>query len=401
MEPPLSLAQEITNLHINPPSALAAAPEILNENYWRQRSELLEKKVVELENEISALRNASREPPSPIFGRINVVQNVHQDDIHCIIILANGTFISGSKDGSLKKWSNDGVLIRYMIEPDKIDYTKWITALTKVNESLWISGTRDGEIDLWTTEGDHKKTLQAFHAPFPKNSVLCKNRNKDRVNCLTSFEDHTHQPFFLAGWATQFTLHNHEKDLNLRYTVTSNNDWVYAIEPVNASNLLVVTGCRLDHYTKDQKHNWYQQRALIKEDRTIQPRPFISAITPIKEINGKYGLAFFDGSARIYDINAERFSFIGKEHLNRVWTIENITAHVFASCADDGFIKLWDTRQAPKSIFSVKDNETTPSRVSVIKNLGNNQLLSGSCPDDVRKSATKAQFSFWDLRSLS
>lgn len=346
--------------------------------------------------------------------RIKVIKNVHRDDIHCIIKLCDQTFVTGSKDGSLKKWGFDGKLIKIIsnIEVNQtnplsnsnsntIDYTKWVTAIAAVNDQYWMSGTRDGHVHLWNNSGTFLKDLKAEHAPFPgQNNPLCKNRNVHRVNCLSSYEKYVNKPFVFAGWATQFTLHSYEQCRRLKYTYTSSNDWVYAVQPINQRSLLVVTGCRLDLWGLSANYNWELKSYLIREDRTLNLRPYISAITPLMDTDSMYGLAVFDGSVRIYDLEAQKTIFHGQEHQKRVWTVENITSHCFASCADDGYIKLWDTRQPSNSICTLLDNEELSARVSVLLSLNNNQFLSGSCPDDVKKSATKAQFSFWDIRHL-
>jgi WD40 repeat protein len=112
-------------------------------------------------------------------------------------------------------------------------------------------------------------------------------------------------------------------------------------------------------------------------------------------------VAVFDGSVRVVDLEKRKTTFHGTEHKNRVWTIENTNPACFASCADDGYIKLWDIRIPPKSTFTIRDNEKEKARVSVLLQLDNNQLVSGSCPDDVRNTHNKAQFSFWDIRRLA
>ena len=181
---------------------------------------------------------------------LKVVTGVHQDDIHCVTRLKDNTFITGSKDGCLKKWTMDGALVKVISAPDNIDYRKWITALATFNDDSWICGTREGEADWWNNEGTRVVNLcsKEAHAPFPNGEALCKQRNVDRISCLTSFVSWTRKPFLLAGWATQFTLHDTQTRKRLRYTYTSKNDWVYVIQPLAHDSLLVVTGCRLDLY---------------------------------------------------------------------------------------------------------------------------------------------------------
>ncbi len=297
-------------------------------------------------------------------------------------------------------------LVRELNNPQKIDYTKWVTAAAVINDRYWVSGNREGTVSLWDNEGNCLKDLQA--EPFiDREDPKCKERNTHRVHCLTSFESHLGKPFFMAGWARQFTVHSYEKCERMSHTFTSGNDWVYAIEPINRKSILVITGCKLDMYAYNvKKHQWEHDQSLITEKERIQPRPFISAITPLKNDPGKYGLAVFDRAVRVIDITTGQITFSAQEHNpnripyhDRVWTIENIIPHCFASCGDDGLIKLWDIRQAA-SLLTVKDRTDVPARVSVLMKIDENQLLSGSCPDNVKGAKNKAQFSFWDTRKL-
>jgi WD40 repeat protein len=339
--------------------------------------------------------------------RVRVVQNVHQDDIHSIVRLHDQTFITGSKDGSLKKWRLDGTLVCELYNPQEIDYTKWVTASAVINDNYWISGNREGAVHLWDNAGKCIKDLRA--EPYQSDrGPKCKERNMRRVHCLTSLESHLGKPFFLAGWPTQFTVHSYDDCRRLSYTFTSGNDWVYAIQPINKKALLVITGCRLDLYTYDLvRRRWFHNRPLITEGERTEQRPFISAITPLRDNPNLFGLAVFDRAVRVIDIASGNVMFAAQEHnprnirhKDRVWTIENIQPHCFASCGDDGLIKLWDIRRPPQSIVTVRDNTEAWGRVSILMQINDQQFLSGSCPDDVRNCVNKAQFSFWDIRRL-
>lgn len=346
--------------------------------------------------------------PVPVFAsfgsrKVKVVENVHQDDIHALIRLSDDTWVTGSKDGSLKKWNFEGKLIKNIMNPGRIDYTNWITALAPHGEDAWLSGTRNGIISLWGHEGIQKEQWgTGFTSSKSEQDPACKERNTHRVNCLSSFIPYSQKPLFFAGWPRCFTLHSsiEQNSSSLCSTRTSQNDWVYAVQPLKENSLLVVTGCRLDRWVCSESplSLWKKKESFVEEGKRQSKRPFISTMTPLQEAPSHYGLAVFDGSVRVLDIGNKKTVFFAQEHKERVWTIENITAQCFASCGDDGFIKLWDIRQPPKAIITLQDNTKEKARVSVLLSVKEHLLVSGSCPDQVRKSATKAQFSFWDTR---
>lgn len=332
--------------------------------------------------------------------KLKVVKDVHWDDIHCILKLADRTFITGSKDGSLKKWDFNGKAVKDVYNPGKIEYESWITALAPLGQKQWLSGTRDGYIHLWDLNGTELK--QICSPPKETRGVKCKQRNWTRVNCLSDLSAFGNRLRFLAGWPAQFTLHSSPEFRSSGYCQTSKNDWVYSIIPLKETRFLTVTGACLDIWEHSQGDfkKWKREK-LIQENPAAEgprQRSFISAVTPLgKDI---FGLSVFDGSVVVYDLHAKKSVMRGLEHKGRVWMIEPITPSCFASCADDGLIKLWDLRSSEKSIFSIEDNQKAAARVSVLLSLEEFKLISGSCPNDVYNSRDKAQLSFWDFRKV-
>jgi hypothetical protein len=137
---------------------------------------------------------------------VKVLQNVHADDILALILLDDSTFVSGSKDGSLKKWQVDGnskpnILLRKVQRDSGPDYRQWITAITRINENLWMHGSRYGNVNLWKTNGEWVKKIRV--AP-PRGSYKCKSRNNKRVNCLAPSHLSGKQPRFFCGSSDLF-----------------------------------------------------------------------------------------------------------------------------------------------------------------------------------------------------
>ncbi len=326
-----------------------------------------------------------------VYQKIREVHNVHADDIHALLPLPDRTFVTGSKDGSLKKWDLDGKLVSVIYDPGVINYHSWITALAPLGRDRWLSGTRDGYIHLWDVEGNELNVLRRPARQAEEHR--CKQRNWQRVNCLADFGGAR----FLAGWPTQFTVQGGRDFHKMGEVQTSENDWVYAIHPIREAALLVVTGGRVDLLEQDRE-GW-RASLLVKEGaKRGEHRSFISALTPLRERASWVGLSIFNGYVSVYDFEAHKIVMSAKEHQKRVWTIENVTASVFASCADDGTIKLWDLRNPKKSVMTLRDNVDQPARVSVLLSPQEDLLISGSCPDAVRESEEKAMLSFWDLK---
>jgi WD40 repeat protein len=338
-------------------------------------------------------------------AKFKIVKNVHADDIHTLLKISDQHFVSGSKDGSLRMWDMTGKLVKDVYQPKQTNYEEWITSLGILSKDAWVSGTRNGCVDVWKQDGS---SLGDFYSYAPEETQLsqsCKARNSNRVLCLAHIAASNH---VLVGWPTQFTVHDADSGEMLRYCISSKTDWVYGLHALSPTSLLSITGPDLDHWTRDSVQSvvWKKGTSLIKEERNpkakvSRQRLFISAMTPLASNQSHFGLSVFDGYVRVFDVQAQKTVWDAQEHQARVWTIENITNNLFASCADDGYIKLWDARQQKKSVISVKDNDKIASRVSVLLKTGDFQFLSGSCPDDVFKVKDKAQFSFWDIRKGS
>lgn len=134
-----------------------------------------------------------------------------------------------------------------------------------------------------------------------------------------------------------------------------------------------------------------ESRPFRRPDGTMQRR-FISAVTELWGRSGVFGAAVFDGSISIVDVQAVRSYH---EHQGRVLAFENLREHMFASCADDGCIKVWDLR-APSSARTIRGGYQQ-GRVSQLLLLSDNCFVSACCDDAALHGG---KLSFWDMRVL-
>ena len=336
--------------------------------------------------------------PSGTLKRLFVVNNAHRDDIHGFVSISSTTFVSGSKDTSLKMWNHQGKLVREMDTnlTDK-DYRYWVTSLTKFNNGNWASGTRDGYLTVWDPKGNAISTLQYAPSSNAKNQYIAKERNKSRINCITELPNNQSKLRFYTGTPRFVQLWNGDTSKMIHYYRAHENDWIYCVEVLENKNLLVVIGSDLEFWnmagTEPAKSGMIQENP---NDRMGKQRPHISAIKRLSHDTNLLANALFDGSVRIVDIQAQNEIKKFKEHKGRVWSVVNLRPQIFASSADDKTIKIWDLRQT-KSIHTIGGN---PGRVSSLLPISEHILISGSCPDDVRKAKDKASITFWDTRSI-
>ena len=314
----------------------------------------------------------------------------HDDDIHGLIKLEDGTLITGSKEGSLKKWDVEKKFFSEICEPNKHDYSKWITALSPLDDESWVCGTRDGRITVYSNAGKVTNSLS-----LSLQNRACKKRNQPRITTLARCIDTAASGRFMFGRPGEIGFMNKDGSEPLEVTRIESDDWFYALKHLDDERMLVARGTALEVWGPGEKDQQLcQKETLIPSYRGGgNQKPFISSFTPLIERPGHFALSLFDGSVRVYDIEKKKPLFYANEHKGRVWQVENINPQTFASSADDGLIKLWDTRQK-KSTQTLKD---TLGRVSVMLYMGNNTLISGACPNDLSKTTDRAQLIFWSL----
>ncbi len=324
------------------------------------------------------------------------VTNVHWGDIHVLKLLADRTFITGSKDNSLMKWNERGerVCVVSEVELTESDEKDWITAACILNDEYWVSGERSGRISLWTTAGEYIKSLKP---KMPKSDHVSHHFNRHRVTCLSPGTNQQKLSFFI-GFPTMFDKFNVIEGRTASSTVVHNNDWVYCIHPLTDSRILTVTAGTLELWEmreKPQKEWERGKKPLLQETQKMYgQRPFISCLTPLQSSPQHFGLAIFGGGVKVYDLQQGKVVQQWREHERRIWALENVSPQLFATGGEDRTIKFWDIR----SPQSVRTTAKHVGEVTALMKLADNLLVAGTCPPDTVRTNEGAQLLFYEMR---
>ncbi len=330
---------------------------------------------------------------SPNQAPTLLLKNAHQDDIHGLLGVAPGIFASGSKDNTVKLWDVNKKTQQTLTSQEK-GYKYWVTSMGKLSDETFASGTRDGAITIWELNGKERLSFTYHPSKSTKDQTICKDRNKQRINCISRNVFGEANTFF-TGTPRFIQLWDATTGKIEKYWQAHANDWVYCIEPLSADSFICVIGARMDVWSDLDAKN-PKTTPLLAEKRTQKQRPHISAIVRLESNRDLLACALFDGSVRVTNLEARTVVNTYNEHKNRVWSVIELTPQLIASSADDRTIKLWDLRQK-KSIVTLTGS---PGRVSALLKIDDHQFISGSCPDKVFESEEKASIAFWDTRKI-
>lgn len=334
---------------------------------------------------------------------LQIIHNAHLDDIHSLKKLADGTFVSGSKDNSIYKWNERGELVKVVkeVEPTQQSTRNWITAIQAVNSAYWVSGERSGKVMLWRTEGDFVKEINVS-LPSPDTHVS-HQYNAQRVSCIAAGLTRD-KPSLFVGCPTMFSEYNLIEGCPESITTVHDNDWVYCIHPLNDRSILTATGGTVDLWNRSEI-GWTRHHTILAEGERKQltisgqlrnQRPFISSLTPFAGSENLFSIALFDESVQAVDINTGQVIHRWSEHQGRVWQTESLGESRFASSGEDGTIKIWDLN-SPQSIHTVADYS---GPVSSMLHFDEHTLIGGSCPERAMTIGQGAQIRFYDTRKF-
>lgn len=350
---------------------------------------------------LSTLKVTERNEEESIPELLHIIHNAHYDDIHSLKKLSDGTFISGSKDNSLRKWDRNGRLLShiYDVEPTLQSERDWVTAVEVINNEYWVSGERSGRIFLWKTNGEYVKEIK-LKLPT-KSGHISQPLNALRVNCIAAGLN-PNKPSMFVGLPTMFDEYNFIEGRTDAYNVVHSNDWVYCIQPLSPSKVFVVIGCAVKIFER-QSDNWSEGTVVLPEPKKIRQirngkpfyqRQFISSFIPLESSPNHYGLSVFGGGVKILDVEKQAIVKNWREHQGRIWSLENTGPNTFASSGEDKTVKIWDSRRN-RSVHTIPNHI---GQVTTLLNLDTHILLAGTCPEKGLTSKNGAEIRFYDLR---
>lgn len=320
-------------------------------------------------------------------ARSEYVKGAHWDDIHGLVLLADRTFISGSKDHSLYKWDREGHLIRAVreVEPREVDSRAWITAMGVLNDAYWMSAERSGRVCLWSTKGDYIKDL---NLKLPRTKHVSKQENQTRVNCITPSLD-PHKPGFFVGFPTQFVEYNAIEGRTVSASKVDQNDWVYCIHPLDSQRLLAVVGDTVQIW-QNEAPSWQRTNTIVPPQKG-KKRDFITSLAPLP--SNQVVLGCFSGCLKTVDLERKEVTGELREHRGKVWAVKTLSPNTFASGGDDALVRLWDVRvDKPQHVL-----KSPGGAISALLRFDDNLLIAGSCPKNPTQTEGAA-LSFYDIR---
>lgn len=331
---------------------------------------------------------------------VRIISRAHLDDIHALKKLSDGTFISGSKDNSLYKWSQEGELVSVVDEVELSLQTErnWITAVQVLNDEYWVSGQRNGQVYLWKTSGEFVREIKL---PLPKlGASFTQPKNARRVTCMAAGLN-VDKPGFFVGFPTMFDEFNLIESRTTSSTKVHERDWMYCIHPITKNSIMGVVAATVGLWNRTETGWRFEENLVAEESRPKHSRgvkyqrPFIADLKPLTGVPNQFGLALLNGRVKILDISSSgRIVEEWNEHKGRVWSVEPIGPQILASSGEDRSIKLWDIRQR-KSAHTIAGHV---GQVTSILHLNDTTLIAGTCPENPIQSNGGAEIRFYDIR---
>ncbi len=406
---------------------LSGAFSRLNLNKAEKGAEVAPSATIRVDN--CAGSSASAGSSSDLPSLVRRVTNAHRDDIHGMVSV-NDHIVTGSKDTSVRMWSDTGDLQDVVLQhpattATQYSYSNWITALHAFPDGSVMVGSRNGYVvcknihdkkiyyrgilehqlvEAMLEAGTPSSRMAAQHGKTPgrgnhyRGAAVYKERNEPRITSITCQDGDGYSA--LIGMPEKFVQLDLETQTIRRVYNFNSPEWVYGFAQLNQQTIAVIHACTLSAFREvdvELPHNgWEKVDTFVREGtRLAAQRAFISDVNQFKEAPARLALAFFGGMTRVIDTeNSGRVIHEGHEHQGRVWKTVPVDATSYISCADDALIKVWDVRQGA----SVRTYSGHPDRVSALAILRNNMFVAASCPKNPHDDPDKGQLFFYDRR---
>ena len=392
--------------------------------------------------------------PKKYYNRIN---NVHSDDIHGLLSWEDFLISGSKDTTVRQFTHHGEYVKDLVRHSPSHSYERWITGMDFFpgNGSLVI-GSRNGYLHHLSISGKpiahgFLNSFEEYQGEFSgkqgKAKPVYKSRNETRItgikcisNAATDFRALVGVPeeFFEIDCPTGTIISSYRFDAP---------EWVYGFSQLAPGVIVAIHGCQLSVFKKNEGGQWRKTNTLVEEDQMAplvaqlataslkepvpsaarsdddgfqlvsskksaslfkparidhkakRQRPFISHVTSFDPVDdtkirqGWLALAFFGGINQIIDTEKNKVIHSGNEHRERVWQSVPFSSNIYATCADDATVKIWDIRQQG----SVKTYSEHPGRVSALCFLGGNKFVAGTCAADPHSDPNQAQFYFYDL----
>ena len=251
---------------------------------------------------------------------------------------------------------------------------------------------------MWKTNGEYVRDILP-KMPKRHSTHTSHPLNKRRVTCFAPGTNPT-SPTLFIGFPTIFDEYSFMEGRTTASVTASNQDWVWSMVPLDGERMLTVTGCAVYMWHRTET-SWTQGERIVTEGPSMQmkrgrrrQRPFISGLTHIGSDAAHFGMTTFTREVVMVDIESKKRLATWREHAGKVWNIERIDEHRFATGGDDHSIKIWDIRERS----SVQTIEGLPGEVTALLSFDDTRLIAGACPPDPVKSGRGAQLQFFDIR---
>jgi WD40 repeat protein len=362
-----------------------------------ERADSIFQKVIRAPSGPEEVKRAQSVGQGPFIAQlVSHVTQAHLGDIHALKRLANGTFISGSKDNCLYQWDKDGKLVRpiYEVDASDADTADWVTTVEVLNKDYWLSGERSGRIRLWrASTGEYVRDILP---KLPKIGHVSSKENARRINCLTPGLD-PENPSVFIGLPTLFDEYSFIEGRTTSSTIAHNNDWVYAVQPIDLGRILTVVAGNVELWKKNGL-KWSRDKVIVKEPpKTPKTRFHITKLVPLADPSKKqYVTGAFGGGLRIIDMEKAAVLKDWNGHANKnVWTIEAMSPSLFASSGEEGVIRFWDTRSYNQ--VHALEGAGHGGGIGALLQLQEHLLVAGTFSPPMG-AASGAQLRFYDVR---